>query len=124
MNRKILFVYTILDFKSYPELVLYLKQQIRTLIKVWPICTTIMKILTEQVEETFTFDEVVDLLPPSTGGGVELEGPQEVGGVLEVGPNGQDLVDKILNADKAVLAKVLLDNFVGSQGGSVTVNLE
>ena len=25
-----------------------------------------------------TFDEVVDLLPPSAGGGVELEGPQEV----------------------------------------------
>ena len=38
-----------------------------------------------------TFDEVVDLLPPATGRGVQLERPQEVGGILEVGANGQNL---------------------------------
>ena len=34
---------------------------------------------------------MVDLLPPAAGGRVQLEGPQEVRGVLEVGPHGQDL---------------------------------
>ena len=38
-----------------------------------------------------TLDEVVDLLPPATSRGVQLERPQEVGGVLEVGANRQDL---------------------------------
>ena len=34
---------------------------------------------------------MVDLLPPAAGRGVQLERPQEVGGVLEVGSNGQNL---------------------------------
>ena len=34
---------------------------------------------------------MVDLLPPPTSRGVQLERPQEVGGVLEVGSNGQNL---------------------------------
>jgi hypothetical protein len=38
-----------------------------------------------------TLDEVVDLLPPATGRGVQLEGPQEVGRVLEVRPDSHDL---------------------------------
>ena len=38
-----------------------------------------------------TLDEVVDLLPPSAGGRVQLEGPQEVRGVLEVGSHGEHL---------------------------------
>ena len=46
--------------------------------------------------EVTTLNEVVDLLPPSTGGCVQLEGPQEVGCILEVGSNIQDLVPNAL----------------------------
>ena len=41
--------------------------------------------------EKLTLDEVVDLLPPATSRGVQLERPQEVGGALEVGSNREDL---------------------------------
>merc|ERR1719511_525986 len=44
------------------------------------------------VSEVSALDKVVRLLAPPSGRGVELEGPQEVGGVLEVGPDGDDLV--------------------------------
>ena len=66
---------------------------------------------------------MVGLLPPSTGGVVQLEGPQEVGGVLEVGSDGQDLVDQILHADDSHLAQLGLNNLVGGDGGAVAVNL-
>ena len=67
---------------------------------------------------------MVDLLPPSAGGGVELEGPQEVRGVLEVGADSQNLVDQILHANDAHLAELTLDDVVGGDGGTVTINLE
>ncbi len=35
----------------------------------------------------------------ATGGVVELEGPEEVAGLLEVGADGEDLVDQILQTD-------------------------
>jgi len=75
------------------------------------------------VTEVTTFDEVVGLLSPSSGGGVELEGPQEVGGVLEVGADSEDLVDQVLNANDAVLAEVGLNNVVGGQGSALALNL-
>lgn len=53
----------------------------------------------------------------------QLEGPQEVGGLLEVGANGVDLVDKILHADNAVLAEVLLDDGVVGQRNTLLVDL-
>ena len=56
--------------------------------------------------EVSALDKVVGLLPPSTGGVVQLEGPQEVRGVLEVGSDGQDLVDQILHADDSHLAQL------------------
>ena len=43
------------------------------------------------LKDKLTLDEVVDLLPPPTSRGVQLEGPQEVGGILEVGANGHNL---------------------------------
>ena len=46
--------------------------------------------------EKLTLDEVVDLLPPPASRGVQLEGPQEVGRVLEVGADGEDLDKKRL----------------------------
>ena len=66
---------------------------------------------------------MVGLLPPSAGGIAQLEGPQEVGGVLEVGANSEDLVDQILNADDAHLAQLPLDDLVGSDGSAVTIDL-
>ena len=76
------------------------------------------------VAEVTTLNKVVILLPPSTGGVVQLEGPQEVGGVLEVGADSQNLVNQILHADDAHLAELGLDHLVGGDGGAVAVNLE
>jgi hypothetical protein len=53
----------------------------------------------------------------------ELEGPQEVGGLLEVGADSEDLVDQILHADNAVLGKVLLDNGVVGESNALLVDL-
>ena len=50
----------------------------------------------ENTKKKLTLDEVVDLLPPPASGGVQLEGPQEVGRVLEVGANGENLDKKLL----------------------------
>ena len=75
------------------------------------------------VAEVTTFHEVVGLLAPATSWGVELEGPQEVRGVLEVGANGEDLVDQIFDADDVVLAQLLLDDVVGGDGGTTAVKL-
>jgi len=74
--------------------------------------------------EVTTFDEVVNLLPPATGRSVQLERPQEVGGILEVGANGQNLVDKVLHADDAELAQGALNQVVGGDGGAVAVDLD
>lgn len=52
-------------------------------------------------------DEVQALLGQAAVGRVELEGPQEVGGLLEGGADGVDLVDQVLNADDVVLAQRL-----------------
>ena len=45
---------------------------------------------------------MVDLLPPPASRGVQLEGPQEVGCVLEVGANGENLDKKQLNRNQSV----------------------
>jgi hypothetical protein len=56
-------------------------------------------------------------------GVAELEGPQEVGSLLEVGANIDDLVDEILHADDAVLAEVLLDDGVVGESDALAVDL-
>lgn len=53
----------------------------------------------------------------------ELEGPEEVVGLLEVGADGVELVDQILHADNAVLAEVLLDDLVVGEGHTLLVDL-
>lgn len=53
----------------------------------------------------------------------QLEGPQEVVCLLEVGSDGEDLVDQVLNADNAVLAKGVLDKLVVSQRDALLVDL-
>lgn len=59
----------------------------------------------------------------ATVGVGQLEGPQEVVGLLEVGANGVDLVDQILHADNAELAEVLLDDLVVGEGNTLLVDL-
>lgn len=76
------------------------------------------------VAKVTTLNEVLELAGAEAAVGVaELEGPQEVGGLLEVGADGQDLVDEILNADDAVLAEVLLDDRVVGESNALAVNL-
>lgn len=53
----------------------------------------------------------------------ELERPEEVAGLLEVGPDGHDLVHQILHADDAELAQVLLDDLVVGQRDALLVDL-
>lgn len=53
----------------------------------------------------------------------QLEGPEEVVGLLEVGADGVDLVDQVLHANDAVLAEVLLDDLVVGEGDTLLVDL-
>lgn len=53
----------------------------------------------------------------------ELEGPQEVGGLLEVGADGVDLVNEILHTNDAVLAERLLNDSIVGQGNTLFVDL-
>mmetsp|Transcript_83662 Transcript_83662/g.147984 ORF Transcript_83662/g.147984 Transcript_83662/m.147984 type:complete len:224 (-) Transcript_83662:64-735(-) len=53
----------------------------------------------------------------------ELERPQEVGSLLELGSNCEDLVDQVLHAVDAVLAEIFGDDFVGRQRDALLVHL-
>ena len=66
---------------------------------------------------------MVGLLSPSSSWVVQLEGPQEVGSVLEVWSNAEDLVNQILDTDDSKLAQLALDDLVGSDGSAVTIDL-
>lgn len=84
------------------------------------------KVVDEELPVTkiTALNEVLELAgTEATSGGRELEGPQEVGGLLEVGANGVDLVDEVLNADDAVLAEVLLDDLVVGERETLLVDL-
>jgi hypothetical protein len=56
-------------------------------------------------------------------GRAKLEGPEEVVGFLEVGTDGGDLVDEVLNAGEADLAEGSLNDGVISKGNSLAVDL-
>jgi hypothetical protein len=76
------------------------------------------------VTEVTSLNEVLELAgTESTSGGRELEGPEEVGDLLEVGADGVELVDEVLDADNAVLAKVLLDDLVVRERETLLVDL-
>jgi len=76
------------------------------------------------VAEITTLNVVLELAgAEATGGVAELERPEEVGGLLEVGTDGEDLVDEILHADNAVLAEVLLDDGVVGERDALLVDL-
>ena len=75
------------------------------------------------ISKVTTLNKVVGLLSPSSGGVVQLEWPQEVGGILEVGSNGEDLMDQILNTDDSKLAQLALNNVIRGDWGTVAINL-
>ena len=65
------------------------------------------------VTEVTALDEVLELTcPPAARGVGELEGPEEVRRLLEVGAGGEDLVDEIFDREDVVLAKCLLDDLI------------
>lgn len=76
------------------------------------------------VTQVTSLDEVAEFASAEATGRVgELEWPQEVGGLLEVGSDGVDLVDEILHADDAVLAEVGLDDGVVGESDALLVDL-
>jgi hypothetical protein len=76
------------------------------------------------VTEITTLHEVTELAGTETTSWVgELEWPEEVGGLLEVWSNSEDLVDEILHADNAVLAEVGLDDGVVGKSNALLVDL-
>jgi hypothetical protein len=60
----------------------------------------------------------------TTGRRGELEGPESVGDLLEVGADGEDLVNDVLNAGNAELAEVGLDELIVGDGQALLVDLE
>lgn len=95
-----------------------------------PIANCLVHLADESVDvlltvaKVTTLDEVLELAGVEATVGVrQLEGPQEVGGLLEVGANSVDLVNEILHADNAVLAEVLLNDGVVGQGNTLLVDL-
>lgn len=59
----------------------------------------------------------------ATSGGGELEGPEEVVSLLEVGANGEDLVDQVLDGGDTELLEILLNDLVVGDGDALLVDL-
>lgn len=66
--------------------------------------------------------EGMSLVRKSSSGASELEGPQEVVGLLEMGSDWVDFVDKILNVVNAVGSQRLFDDGVRRKRNSLLVN--
>ena len=76
------------------------------------------------VTQVTTLDEVLELAGSETTSGVgQLERPEEVASLFEVGADGVDLVNQILHTDDAVLAEVLLNDGVVGEGNALLVDL-
>lgn len=76
------------------------------------------------VTEVTTLDEVVELSLVETAVGVrQLEGPQEVVGLLEVGADGDDFVDQVFHRGDAELTQVGFNDGVVRQSNSLLVDL-
>jgi hypothetical protein len=76
------------------------------------------------VAEITALDEMLKLARTEATGRVgQLERPQEVGSLLEVGANSVDLVDEVLNGGDAELAKSLLDDLVLGDRDALLVDL-
>lgn len=59
------------------------------------------------VSSISSFNIVIPLLLEATQRCLELEGPEEIVSLLEVRPNGHDLMDKIFNADDSEFPECL-----------------
>ncbi len=59
-----------------------------------------------------TLNEMPRLLPEASASVAELEGPEEVVGLLEVRSHGEHLVDEVLHADDSIFAQRALDDGV------------
>ena len=76
------------------------------------------------VTQVTTLDEMPELaLVEATSWIRQLEGPEEVAGLLEVGANGEDLVDQILHADNTKFTQVVLDQLVVGERNALLVDL-
>lgn len=75
------------------------------------------------VASVTTLHEVRALLDEATPWVGELERPEEGVDLLEVGSDSVDLVDDVLNANDTILAKVLLNHAVVSDGDALLVDL-
>lgn len=75
------------------------------------------------VTEVTTFDEVVGDSSVAANGGGELEGPEEVVGSLEVGSDGVDFVDKILDGLESNFSEGTFDDGVLLEWDSLAVDL-
>lgn len=76
------------------------------------------------VTKVTALDVVLELArPPAAGGVRQLERPQEVGRLLEVGPRGEDLVHKVLNGEDVVQLERLLDHAVVRERDALLVHL-
>ena len=67
--------------------------------------------------------KVKELLLESAVGRGELEGPEKVGGFLEVGSDSEDFVNQVFAAENIVLAKNALNDLVVSNGNALLVDL-
>jgi hypothetical protein len=74
------------------------------------------------VAEITTLDEVLELASTESASGVgQLEWPEEIVHLLEVGADSVDLMDDIFHAHHAVLAQLLLDDGVVRQRDALLV---
>lgn len=60
----------------------------------------------------------------TAGGRREFEGPQEVGRLLKVGTNSEDLVDQVFNRNDSILAELLLNEGVVGLGRQAVGQIE
>ena len=76
------------------------------------------------VTQVTTLDKVFELpCAESTSRVAQLEGPEEVAGLLEVGSDSEDLVNQVFHADNAVLAQLLLNEGVLGKRDALLVDL-
>lgn len=67
---------------------------------------------------------MVVLLAPATGRGIQLEGPQEIGGPLEIGANGEHFMDEILDALDVLRSQFTLNGEVVGDWDALTLMLD
>ena len=69
-------------------------------------------------------DEMLELSRPEPTRRIgQLEWPQEIARLFEVGPHGHNLMHQILHADDTEFAQILLDDLVVGEGDSLLVDL-